>query len=421
MITEFDEYAIHQSPTPVNNPFMTDENAYERFWFGGFSCRGDYYFGAALGVYPNRNVMDAHFSIAVGGKQHSFHASRRAPENRSENKVGPLEIDVVTPMRVIRIAIAPNGTGIECDVTFTACSVPLEEPRSQMKVFNKVIMDTGRFSQYGSWRGWIVADGKKHHIGEECLGLRDRSWGIRPVGERASRGIKSLVENPKLDGLRTAAGKKLSTALFKPQGQKGGVLQSCSDMMGLSGMMIGAEPGVYWVWNLNMFDDVMTHFGTFETQTGEPFQLSGTLVPRYQNVEDIPAHSNEGITHFTDVSHEIHWKKGTRYPHSAEITMRGENGEQHEIVVSDPMLRFHMSALGYEHPEWTHGCWKGEEVIEGESWDTDELDPLLRNTVHTHQICKIRMGRREGIGLFESVVMGAHKPSGFTKNFDGAA
>jgi hypothetical protein len=265
-----------------------------------------------------------------------------------------------------------------------------------------------------------VADGEKHHIGEECLGLRDRSWGIRPVGERASRGIKSLVNNPKFDGLRTAAGKKLSTALFKPQGQKSGVRQNCRDVMGLSGTMIGAEPGVYWVWNLNMFDDLMTHFGTFETQNGDPFQLSAALVPRIHNVDDIPADSDTGVTHFDDISHQIRWRKGTRYLESATITLRGANGDQHELIISDPMLIFHLSGLGYEHPEWTHGCWKGEEVIEGESWVSDQLNPLQRNTVHTHQICKVRMGERQGVGLFESVVIGAHQPSGFKEQFDGA-
>ena len=421
MITEFDEYAIHQSPAPVSDPCTDNENAYERFWFAGFAKQGDYYFGAGLGVYPNRDVMDAHFSIASGGKQHCFHGSRRAPERRSDSTVGPMAVEVVVPLRVIRITIAPNDTGIECDVTFTASSVPLEEPRSSMKVASKVIMDTSRFSQYGSWRGWIVADGKKHIIGDECLGLRDRSWGVRPIGERASRGIKWLSDTPLLDGVRAQAGKRLSSALFKPQGQRGGLVQNWRDMVGLSGLMIGAEPGVYWVWNLNMFDDVMTHFGTFETQSGEPFQLSGALVPRYDNVDDIPADASTGVTHFSDVSHQVQWRQGTRRAQRADITLRGEHGEQHEIVVSDPMIIFHMSALGYEHPDWAHGCWKGEEVIAGESWVTADLDPLQRNTVHTHQICKVKMGDREGVGLFESVVLGAHQPSGFTRYLDGAA
>ena len=32
---------------------------------------------------------------------------------------------------------------------------------------------------------------------------------------------------------------------------------------------------------------------------------------------------------------------------------------------SEPMIRFQMLAIGYQHPEWGHGLWKGAEVLDG--------------------------------------------------------
>ena len=41
-----------------------------------------YIFEIGIGLYPNRHVMDAHFSISYEGKQYSFHASQRLDQNR---------------------------------------------------------------------------------------------------------------------------------------------------------------------------------------------------------------------------------------------------------------------------------------------------------------------------------------------------
>jgi hypothetical protein len=86
----------------------------------------------------------------------------------------------------------------------------------------------------------------------------------------------------------------------------------------------------------------------------------------------------------------------------------------------EPMIRFQMLAIGYQHPEWGHGFWKGEEVIGGESWNLADLDLLDYKHIHNHQICRARMGDRTGVGTLETVVFGRHDPSGFKSILDGA-
>ena len=89
MITDFDDYMVHQTSDPVAQPASSDRNFYDRYWFNGFDGDGEFVFEIGFGVYPNRRVMDAHFSVVLGGRQHCFHASRRAPKERSAMRVGP--------------------------------------------------------------------------------------------------------------------------------------------------------------------------------------------------------------------------------------------------------------------------------------------------------------------------------------------
>ncbi|GAF94348.1 unnamed protein product, partial [marine sediment metagenome] len=132
MISSFDDYMIHQSSIPVNQPETSDRNFYDRYWLNGFDREGEFIFESGFAIYPNRRVMDGHFSISVDGVQHCFHGSRRAPGDRRDSRVGPFHLEVVTPMRELRLRLEPNETGIECDLLFRATTTPAQEPKNVM-------------------------------------------------------------------------------------------------------------------------------------------------------------------------------------------------------------------------------------------------------------------------------------------------
>ena len=89
MLTRLDDYPLHQTAEPIAQPATGDRNFYDRYFFNGYNRAGDLFFAAALGVYPNRRVMDAAFSVVHGGTARSGssapHAWRRssAPRPRS--------------------------------------------------------------------------------------------------------------------------------------------------------------------------------------------------------------------------------------------------------------------------------------------------------------------------------------------------
>ena len=179
MLTPFDDYPIHQTPLPLAHPASGDPNHYDRFWFNGYT--EDYYFAAGMAVYPNRGIIDGAFSVVHDGVQRSVFASGRIPADRGETRIGPLSIEIIEPLRTTRVRADAADLGIGADVTFTARSVALEEPRQTLTTGTRTVMDSTRMTQWGTWSGRISAAGREIPI-DRVYGTKDRSWGVRPVG-----------------------------------------------------------------------------------------------------------------------------------------------------------------------------------------------------------------------------------------------
>ncbi len=133
MLNKLDDYPIHQTPEPIAQPLTGDRNVYDRYWFNGFTREADLFFAVALGVYPNRRVMDAAVSVVRGGVQYVVRGSRLAPDERTDTRAGPISIEVQEPMRTLRIRIAPNPHGLVGELTFRARTEALEEPRFTLR------------------------------------------------------------------------------------------------------------------------------------------------------------------------------------------------------------------------------------------------------------------------------------------------
>src|SRR5215470_11984442 len=118
MLTKLDDYPLHQTAEPIAQPSTGDRNFYDRYFFNGYTRSGDLFFAAALGVYPNRRVMDAAFSVVRGGKQWVVRASRLAPLERTETRVGPIFVEVLEPLRALHVRVSDNEFGLSADLAF---------------------------------------------------------------------------------------------------------------------------------------------------------------------------------------------------------------------------------------------------------------------------------------------------------------
>jgi len=365
MLSKYDEFPIHQTTEPVSQPATTDFNFYERFRFTGYNNDGSIAFSMTLGVYPNRRVMDAAFSIVVDGVQYSALASRLAPMSRNELVIGPFTLQVLDPMREIRLSLAPNETDIQCDLVFSARTAALEEPRSTVRRDGRILMETMRFTQFGHWQGWISVNGQQLDINHDTFkAVRDRSWGIRPVGE-------------------------------KDQG------------IGRSSM-----PEVFWLWVPLHFSNCCTHMEIMENPEGKQTHSYGHIIPAYSQLDEIPEDDQEESVAMTKVRHHLQWHPGTRMIQRASISLEEANHTPHHIELQ-PMNSIYMLGLGYGHPQWGHGMWQGDEAIHGEVWKLSEIDHNDLRFQHVLHICRTSIEDEEGSGLLEQLCLGRHKPSGF--------
>jgi hypothetical protein len=271
------------------------------------------------------------------------------------------------------VRVAAGHGGLAADLVFHARTQPVEEPRFRRVQEGRLIMDSTRFTQFGSWEGSIEVDGRRLDITRtHVLGCRDRSWGVRPVGEREG-------------------------------GAPGGL------------------PQFFWLWAPLQFDACCTHFDVNEDDQGGRWHAFGSLLPAL--APDAPADATlpPAPMDLAQVSHLIDWQPGTRRARSARIELAdgSRQGLRHEITL-EPLLTFQMLGLGYLHPTWGHGLWKGEDAIEVESWRLDECAPMDPRHLHVQQLCRARLDGKEGVGVLEILVIGAHAPSGFRSLLDPA-
>jgi hypothetical protein len=368
MLHPFDDYPLHQTSEPISHPGTDSFNFYDRYFFNGYDRDGDVFFAVAFGVYPNRRVMDAAFSVIRDGVQHNVRASRVCPVDRTDTSVGPITVEVVEPMHTHRIVV-DDRHGISADLTMTAIAPVIEEPRFVHQVGMRVVFDYTRLTQFGRWTGWIEIDGRRIDIDRlaPVEGTRDRSWGVRPVGDQP----KSPPSIPQF----------------------------------------------FWIWAPTLFADCATHFAVNHDADGRPWHQSGAVVPRRRG--DEPTIDPGRVQRASAAEFDVVWRSGSRWAERITTRLHMWNSDPVEVEY-EPFLTFQMVGIGYRHPEWGHGMYVGEDESVRDDIvlaDVDPLDPLM---LHVQALARARWGDREGVGIVEQLVVGPHEPSGLTGIIDGA-
>ncbi len=374
MLNKLDDYPIHQTPEPLAHPVTSDRNVYDRTWFNGYAPDGSYYFGIGMAVYPHRGVLDCAFSVVQPGmRQHCFYGSRRAPIERTEMQVGPFRIEIIEPLLRTRVTLDDNTSGISCDLLFSARSGAIQEARQTLWNGTRRAMDATRFDQFGRWSGWVKHPEGTIQVNDGvCHGTKDRSWGVRGVGEP----------------------------------ERGGAPPT-------------QTPSAFFLWAPLFWEDHISHAIFFDGPRGEVLAREGIMAPLYGDESSVPAVADTTDERMATARHRVKYHPGTRLAASAEIDLVPLDGDIRTISL-EPILKFQMKGLGYGHPEWGQGTWKGESVVGGESFDPRQLDMLARENIHVQQVVKASDGTRSGIGVLEQICIGPYAPSGFKQFLDGA-
>lgn len=372
MLSRMDDYPIHQTSEPVMHPASSDRHVYDRYWFNGYQDDGSFYFGIGAALYPNLEIMDCGLSLVVDGEQHAFHGSRRAPAEPTDLSVGPFRIDIQEPMKRLRIVLDDNETGIAGELQWIPRTANIEEGH-QLSRRRVGRMEATRFNQFGHWEGEIRYAGRTLAIDPaRVFGTKDRSWGVRPVGDPAPPGAPPTVPG-----------------------------------------------GISFIWAPLHWPDRCTHMGVFETPHGFPWHFDGMICPVYDDPDRIPGTEDPDTEFLAGGENRIEMIPGTRRARSATITLLRTDGAREEIAL-EPVLCFRMKGIGYSHPEWGHGRWKGELAIGGERWTCADLDEMALENLHIQQVVLATSGDRKGVGVLEQIHIGPNSHYGFKDFLDPA-
>jgi hypothetical protein len=365
MLLELDDYPVHQAPTSLAHVMGGHPNAYDRFWFNAY--REDLFVGIAMGLYPNRGVIDAAMGVVSGGVQRSVFASG-ALRGR-ETRIGPITIEVVEPLRVNTVRVDAPDQGIRAELTFTARTHALEEPRQTRHDGERVVMDVTRATQLGTWQGSVELAGETIDL-DGASGTKDRSWGIRPVGEPTPTAPST---NP--------------TQFF-------------------------------FLWAPVSFADGGLVVSRFEDAAGVPWsQAAATLDLLAAGAS--PADQN-GVHHLRASWCDVDYVPGLRRASRCEVHVVDDTGATSSVLL-EPLLTFRMRGAGYFHPTFAHGRYHGELAVAGEVHDVADLDTTSLHDVHVQQVVRATWAERRGLGVLEQLAIGPHAPSGLTGLLDGAA
>jgi len=366
VISSFDDYCVHQSPAYVRVPATLDRNFYDRYWFNGYTVDGRVAFGVAYGRYANRHVHDAHVTLALDGTQYSLHASGEAPTDPTDTRVGPFRLDIVEPMRVLRVSVAPNEHGIEGSLTFRATTGSIDEGRLQSPRRGILYVDQTRFMQYGTWEGDLTVDGRRIQLdATSCHGLRDKSWGVRPIAEQS---------------------------------------------------LAGAGGSVFWMNVVMRLGNDFSIVRTVQLPDGTPHELEGYIAPVYSSAADVPI-GEVALRRLATWRFDLDFVPGTRRIRGGTYYLDWPDGRT-TTIEGRVLSTFWYAGMGYEHERWQQGLDHGGEVVEREDWSIDAVDLSSRQRQFMCHVLELSgPDGLVGFGHTEQFFLGPYTPFGWDDTY----
>ena len=363
-LSPLDDYPVHQVAQPIRYPATSDRNFHDRYYFNCHAGTDELMLIIGMGQYPNLGVTDA-FALARHGDIHRVvRASRELGADRMDTTVGPFKVEVIEGLRRLRVVLEPNEHDLDFDLTWDGAIPAQAEPRHFIRQQERVIFDSVRLAQTGRWSGYVRSGEQEFTVTPgRWQGSRDRSWGVRPVGESEPPGIQA--HNP---------------AQF------------------------------YWMYAPMQFAD-------FSILTIVQEDVAGTRILE-EAVRIWPESAGRPPQQLGRPEYRPQYAPGSRDVQNATISFSPPGGDPVEVLVRPILPVSLMVGTGYGlEPDWKHGMYQGAElVVQGVCYDLSEPADRARmwgmiDSVATFE-CTEKGHTVTGTGLFEYWPFGPHEPTG---------
>ncbi|MGQ0632561.1 MAG: hypothetical protein ACT4P1_16195 [Sporichthyaceae bacterium] len=360
-LSDADEFFTHQTSLPHAMVASSDPTWRERYWISVQDVAGgDTVLTLGLGKYPNTDVMEAFVALSHAGTQRNLRLSRTLLPRSTEMAVGPLRVEVVEPMRHLRLICDERaGSGIAFDIDWRARTEPLLEGRFFQISRARVTYDAIRYVQHGRASGTLSAPGLEAVLTEDTWwGERDHSWGTRPL--------------PRAPGMPPGERPQWRMLLFAP-------LQ---------------------------LPDFGLHLYLQEAPGGQAVHLSAGLTPAVGGQPFDAA--------IIAVEHDLTWIAGAVAPtlSGGTLVLRMSDGRALQFGLRTLPGRAHLRGGGYEGWNgWFQGQWRGEDTAESDVWDlTDDAQLYRYAKAGSDHLVEVSHDGQVGYGIVEYMVLpGYHR------------
>jgi len=345
MLTDFDDYFIHQTIDSIDHVANGDPRFQDRCYFNVHGRPGDFLLNCGIGAFPNQNVMDGYICAAQDEAQYNLRASRPLDHDRWAMFAGPLHLEILEPMKRWHLWLDENDHEIAFDLIFQARAAPLEHHPIFQRVDGYVVWHQQHLQQSGVYDGWVKIGGVTRSA-DGLWGSRDRTWGVR--------------------------GPQPGTTLAS-----GSVRQSGGSL-----------------WMSAQFPDFAVHCWAGKDENGRNVYVDGALAR---------VGSAEPLKHFVDWSFEIDREPESNRPRAARVSFTDEDGARLDLRAR-PILAVNLLGTGYA--EGFFGRKRGTTHVEGERLDF--ADPAVRRKYGSFAgdvLCEFECGGATGYGVFESQLL----------------
>jgi hypothetical protein len=223
------------------------------------------------------------------------------------------------------------------------------------------MFDAMRLAQTGRWSGRLNVGGERFVVEpERWWGVRDRSWGVRPVGEPEPPGIR---------------------ASRPPQ-------------------------PFFWIYAAIQFEDFSLLAIMQEEPDGSRLLEEATRV--------WPAATGRAPEWLGRPEHRLELVPGTRKVQRATLSFRHPRGDEVTVQIQPLLSVYTGIETGYgADPSWRHGMYQGPLKVEARNLDLRDPEVQARMVGLVDHVARFECAGRVGYGLFEVVFVGPHEQYGF--------
>ncbi len=365
MLTALDESLLHQSAETFDNTSISDHRFFDRTVIGMHSPDGAHALVSCFAVYKNTNVMDGFFCVQENSRRRQLNQrlSRTLRPNVDDVRLGPLKLEVLEPLKKLRLSLEPGKHPCSCDITWTAALPPYEEAKHFTRLAGRTVRDHIRFDQLARASGWINIEGERTEF-KDWFAWRDHSWGVRPdVG-----------------GFEPYNGRDETPAGF----------------LGLYCWWLTEESGGF----------VQLH----EDGDGQRLFMDGHI--------DFQAAPGQRCLKVADIRHDVSFAPGTRVFDRAIVDVGTTDGQTFHIEAESIGRPWVYKGTGYSrgyNDEKGLGVWRGEWLEEIDVYDTGDPEAVILpnktiiRPVHREQIARVTVNGQPGFAHFPMINWGPIK------------